>query len=193
MIQPGRSTRNSQRSTLAENFTTSAMPPASRLSVSPTPSTRPAPDPIPPIPEVQENDEPEDNADTPMVPKSDLLPDSDRDPDPDQSEPNLARSLELLARKIGSISGAPKAQTAIKPRTPDVFDGTDPSKIDTFVFQCSMYMATCLQAFTNKWSKVLYTISYLKGNLLNWFQTELSDCIEDEADLPHGSSCILSS
>jgi hypothetical protein len=75
---------------------------------------------------------------------ADPIPDLDHHSEPDQSEPppepNLALSLELLARKIGLLSGAPKSKSAIKPHTPDVFDGTDPSKLDTFIFQCSMYM-----------------------------------------------------
>jgi len=76
-------------------------------------------------------------------------PDPDQDPDPDQ-EPDepaphpdnfLARSLQLLANKIASIPEALKPKSTIKPRSPDVFDGSDPTKLDVFTFQCSMYMA----------------------------------------------------
>ena len=80
-------------------------------------------------------------------PDQDPDPDPDRDPDqePDEPAPHpdnfLARSLQLLANKIASIPEAPKPKSTTKPRSPDVFDGSDPTKLDVFTFQCSMYMA----------------------------------------------------
>jgi hypothetical protein len=101
-----------------------------------------------------------------------------------QPENSLARSLELLANKIGSISQPPKPKSTIKPRTPDVFDGTDPSKLDTFIFQCSMYIAACSGDFPDDESRVTFALSYLKGVPLDWFQMELSRSLNDGNDYP---------
>jgi hypothetical protein len=189
MSLPGRSTRNSQRSALAENFFPSAMASAARRSPSPLPSERPAPDPVAtPIPEIQEPDDPGNDPEFPNNQVSDRQPDSDQDRDPEPSEPppeyNLARSLELLASKIGSLSGAPKTKGSVKPRTPDVFDGSDPSKLDTFVFQCSMYVTARSVDFPDDQAKVMYALSYLKGNPLDWFQTELNDALAGDDETP---------
>jgi hypothetical protein len=92
------------------------------------------------IPEIQEPDNYDGDADAPINPTSDHTPNLDQHSKPNQFEPNLARLLELLVRKVGSLSGASKSKSLIKPHTPDVFDGMDPSKLKTFIFQCSMYM-----------------------------------------------------
>jgi hypothetical protein len=104
-------------------------------------------------------------------------------PDPEPPPENLAQALELLAKMIGSISGS-KRISAIKPRVPDVFDGTNPSKLETFIFQCSMYMSTCSGDFPDSESQVTFALSYLKGNPLDWFQMELNDSVATGGDLP---------
>jgi len=72
-------------------------------------------------------------------------PDLDPGQEPDEPAPQpdnfLARSLQLLANKIASIPEAPKLKSTIKPHSSDVFDGSNPTKLDVFTFQCSMYMA----------------------------------------------------
>ena len=122
-------------------------------------------------------------------------PDPKTSPDPDlnpnnrneagtQPDHSLAGSLKLLAEKISSISAHPKPKSNIKPRTPDVFDGTDPSKVDTFTFQCSMYYNACSSDFPDEESRVTFALSYLKGVPLDWFQAELSRAINDGDDYP---------
>jgi hypothetical protein len=184
MAQPG----NSQRSLLAENLLSTTMPLALRPSQSPTPPDRPALDPITPIQEIQEPDDLDDDANVPNNLTADPIPDPDHHSEPDQSEPppepNLACSLELLARKIGSLSGAPKSKSAIKPRIPDVFNDTDPSKLNTFIFQCSMYMTARSDDFPDTHLQVMYVLSYLKGNLLDWFQMELNEVLAGDKEYP---------
>jgi hypothetical protein len=72
--------------------------------------------------------------------------DSDPDneaPEPDAAAPpldqSLAQSLALLAAKIGTFSQPSKPRTTIQQRAPDDFDGTDLSKLDTFIFQCGLW------------------------------------------------------
>ena len=190
MTQPGQTTRNSLRSALAENLLpsnhSSAMATSSRQPPSPQPSVSVLPETgITPIPEAEEDD---DRVDDAVIPKGDN-PDPDLDLDSDHSdappEHNLARSLELLANKIAKMPASSKPKSTIKPRTPDVFDGTDSSKLETFIFQCSMYMSARAADFPDDESRVTFALSYLKGNPLDWFQTELSDSIDaGDEDLP---------
>ena len=117
-------------------------------------------------------------------------PDPDPDPDPDQKpdEPVphpdnfLAHSLQLLANKIASIPEAPKPKSTIKPRSSNVFDSSDPTKLDVFTFQCSMYMAARPTVFPNQQSQVAFSLSFLKGVLLDWFQGELTWTMASSGD-----------
>jgi hypothetical protein len=105
-----------------------------------------------------------------------LTPDPEPPPDPD-----LARSLEMMAHVIASMSEVPGSKGAIKPCVPDVFDGTDPHDLETFVFQCAMYFSACKGNFRDDQSCAL---SYLIGHPLDWFQTELTDSITADKDYP---------
>ena len=48
-----------------------------------------------------------------------------------------------------------------------MFDGSDLGKLDTFIFQCSMYIVLRGQDFPDEASKVAFMLSYLKGSVLN--------------------------
>ena len=67
---------------------------------------------------------------------------------------------------------------------PDVFDSTDSTKHDTFVFQCAMYLASCPHNFPDKESKITFILSYLKGIPLNWFQGEMNQAIATTGVMP---------
>jgi hypothetical protein len=123
------------------------------------------------------NDPPPDNPNEPPDPEDE----SDDEPDQDDA-PNLSRSLALLAQKIGGITAKPP--NSIKPRVPDTFDGTDSAKLDTFIFQCSMYISARAPDFPNDESRVTFTLSFLKNTPLEWFQTELNHAMTQTAEFP---------
>jgi hypothetical protein len=114
-----------------------------------------------------------------------------QDPDPDQIvpadqlDPPLARVLELLANKIASIPEAQSSKSVVKPCVPDVFDGSDPNKLEMFTFQCSMYITACAKEFPDDITRVMFAMSYLKGSPLDWFQTELSHTINQGGKFPN--------
>jgi len=111
---------------------------------------------------IQEEDEPDPD------------PKDDPDPiDPPDLEMDLAQALQLLANKIGGMPSQ-KSKTSIKPRVPDTFDGSDPNKLEVFLFQCQMYLAVCSRDFPDDESKVTFVLSYLKESLQDWFQSELN-------------------
>jgi hypothetical protein len=100
--------------------------------------------------------------------------DTDTDQDELSSHPDLVRTLQRLQSAITSLSATPKPTSSIKFRTPDLFDGSDPSKLDTFVFQCSMYIAAHSGDFLDQESRVSFALSYLQNVLLDWFQGEVA-------------------
>jgi len=99
-------------------------------------------------------------------PDPDPDPDCDPDQEPDEPAPHpdnfLVRSLQLLANKIASIPEASKQKITIKPCSPYVFDGSIPTKLDVFTFQCSMYMAACPTDFPTNSHKSLSPFPFLK-------------------------------
>ena len=102
--------------------------------------------------------------------------------EPDQPV-TLAQTLELLAKKLSGPT-AQKPHSAVKPRNPDSFDGSDPNKIETFIFQVSMYISTRSADFPDDESRVAFALSYLKGTPLDWFQTEISHAMSHGGKFP---------
>jgi len=104
-----------------------------------------------------------------------------------QYQTQLADTLRAMTDHLAALSVPPppapvKPKSRVKPRSPDTFDGSDPGKLDAFIFQCSMYIILCGQDFLDEASKVAFMLSYLKGSVLNWFQTTAT----------HGSSGLMS-
>lgn len=186
MSQP-RNTRNSQRAPIDTLPTLRSATPAQGSSSnprqrSPSGSADDVPNPI--VPTIPEGDEGDVQIFNPEPDPEENQADLNRDENAPPPEISLARSLELLANRIATIPGESRPKTSVKPRVPDVFDGSDPSKLDTFTFQCSMYILACKREFPDQESRVTFVLSYLKGNPLDWFQNELSDAINNGGEYP---------
>jgi hypothetical protein len=149
----------------------------SQLRAPSSASIEPAENPsaVDPDPEANHNGDP--------IPNPDPDPDSDSGSASEDDAPNLALSLKLLAKKISKIPQS-KPSSSIKPRTPDTFDGADPNKLETFIFQVSMYIAARTQDFADDESRVTFALSYLKSTPLDWFQTELSHGLTSGGKFP---------
>jgi hypothetical protein len=120
-------------------------------------------------------------------------PDPDSDPEPEHGSDsgddsanahNLTQSLKLLARNIAGISAAPKSSNSIKPRTSDTFNSSDSSKLETFIFQCLMYISACAKDFPDEESRISFSLSFLKGTPLDWFQTKLNHFMTNSSEFP---------
>jgi len=186
-----RKTQNSQRAaTVGEALAALTQ----RLTPVPGPSNAPRVSPIPSdyVVESVEDDTEENPQGTGAQSDHNGDQEQDRDLDNDQAptrgasapppESALARSLELLASKIAAIPDNPKPSSSVKTRVPDVFDGSDPNKLETFTFQCSMYLASCKRNFPDDESRVTFVLSYLKGNPLDWFQNEINHALNNGSD-----------
>ena len=58
-------------------------------------------------------------------------------------------------------------------RTPDMFDGTNPEKLDAFEGQCRMIFLGDEKRFSNPRKQALYAGSFLKGLAFDWWLQEL--------------------
>lgn len=61
-----------------------------------------------------------------------------------------------------------------KPRDPDRYDGSDPSKLDDFFFQCEVVFEYYPHAYARDSAKVLYAIQWLKDTAQRHFRNSFS-------------------
>src|SRR6202051_4765499 len=92
-------------------------------------------------------------------------PDNSDDPDNDMQN-NLADAIAALARNVRHQGDGSQS----KVREPDPFDGTDPTKLRTFLIQLQLTFNDRPRAFAEDRRKVNFTISYLKGTALAHFE-----------------------
>ncbi len=111
--------------------------------------------------------------------------DSNRTPNYDASSPEqFFRSMtDAIGRGVGiALSNQPRAPPAAprdkvraRVRDPDIFDGKDPEKLRTFLFQGILNFKDRPSAFVRDEQKVNYMISYLSGDALGWFEPSMVD------------------
>jgi len=172
----GRNTCTSQKAGISEALLSFSQKPRAK---SPTPPERPSASHHSHIPTLQPDFlfPAPDNSEEPCTPEEDELQDPflQQEDDPKPGERDLAQALEFLANKIaGMPSAASKLKNQVKPRIPDTFDSSDPGKLETFIFQCSMYLAIHASDFSDDEARVTFALSYLKDSPQDWFQSEIS-------------------
>src|SRR6266511_470682 len=93
----------------------------------------------------------------------------------------LTDTLHIMTDWLTALSTQPPAHHApseprphTKPRSPDPFDGSDPNKLDTFLFQCGMYNSLHSHDFPDESYQVAFMLSHLKGSVLDWFQSAVT-------------------
>ena len=104
-------------------------------------------------------------------------------PDPNTGG-DLAAAIALLAQTLAAQNvhppPTPYAPVALvtsltKLQEPDTFNGSDANKLQVFILQCSLHFQDCINAFFSDRAKVTYTLSYLTGPALSWFEPGLFD------------------
>jgi len=160
---------------------TSGLPRRSRYLQSGTPRTPACPRSSPPLVEPLEfydmdpatiphvDDDP-DWVDTPisvLTPVFQTLPVADHNPINNQ----LAEALQQLSENLNRGS-APKPHQS-KACILDIFDSSDPHKLNHFLFQCWLFFhANPLQFSTNE-EKINFAMTYLSGVVQDWFKVAL--------------------
>jgi Retrotransposon gag protein len=91
------------------------------------------------------------------------------DDDSDEEHHNLADAIAALAKNVKNQGDGSRS----KVREPDPFDGTDPTKLRTFLVQLQLSFNDRPRAFQSDRRKVNFAISYLKGMALAHFENSL--------------------
>ena len=84
---------------------------------------------------------------------------------------NLAAAIMLLTQSLLSLK---KSAAWTKVHEPDVFDGSNTRKLQPFLVQCTLNFHNRPDAFTSDSDKVTFSLSYLKGTALEWFEPLLT-------------------
>ena len=140
-----------------------------------------------PNPEPNPVHQPEDITDGERTPTGDPA----RNQDPSTTVPppgmtpalDLASALALLAQSMAKSNSTPvptAPSSGSKVREPDQFDGSDPRKLRLFLFQCQLNFHDHPAAFATDLAKVNYTVSFLSGTALDYFEPGLSTEREPE-------------
>ena len=91
---------------------------------------------------------------------------------------NLKREIkkiekEMHIRNTHCPTPASESTLCTKVWEPNQFDGTDPRKLRVFLVQCELNFQDRPKVFHTNCAKVIFTQSYLKGMVLEWFEPDL--------------------
>src|SRR5579863_3555217 len=137
---------------------------------------RPSQDSSTPIPCTQQSDTIQISVSTPPFCNSssnhsNSNPTLRNESSPHRYDQALFRTLERLVTELPDTA---RSHGRVEAREPDVFDGSDPSQVDSFLFQCLMYFTVQAEDFaSNDNAKVLFALSYLSDTALDWFRIAL--------------------
>jgi len=83
----------------------------------------------------------------------------------------LAEALRQLSENLNRGS-APKPHQS-KACIPDTFDGSDPHKLNHFLFQCQLFFHANPSQFSTDEEKINFAMTYLSGVAQDWFEVTL--------------------
>jgi len=83
----------------------------------------------------------------------------------------LAEALRQLSENLNRGS-APKPHQS-KARIPDIFDSSDPHKLNHFLFQCRLFFRANPSQFSTDEEKINFALTYLSGVAQDWFKVAL--------------------
>jgi hypothetical protein len=92
----------------------------------------------------------------------------------------LAEALTNLNKGIHRL-----CPSSTKVKDPDSFDGSNPQKLRKFPVACNLVFLDHPDSFWRDEKKVRYTISYLKGAALDWFEPIIMGELEEVPDWLH--------
>ena len=99
----------------------------------------------------------------------------------DNTNEQLAEVLSQLANTLNS-NQTPRPNTnsrGTKARIPDTFSGTEPNKLNNFLFQCRLYFCTNLAQFDMDIAKINFAMTYLTRVVQDWFEVGLNQEDQD--------------
>ena len=107
------------------------------------------------------------------------------------SKPHRSNNTnEQLAKVLGRLANTLNSNQTPGPNTnsrgtkaciPDTFSGTEPDKLNNFLFQCHLYFHTNLVQFDMDIVKINFAMTSLTGVVQDWFEVGLNQ--EDQSIL----------
>ena len=85
--------------------------------------------------------------------------------------------LQVLAALLALCRDS-EPKEKVKIRDPDPFDGTEPDKLQNFLFQCQLEFNGKPNTYQSDEARIYYAISFLKGSALNFFKLAVLDKTE---------------
>ena len=95
----------------------------------------------------------------------------------------MAKVLGRLANTLNAnqTPGPNTNSRGTKAHIPDTFSGTEPDKLNNFLFQCRLYFHTNPAQFNIDIAKINFAMTYLTGVAQDWFEMGLNQ--EDQGIL----------
>ena len=101
----------------------------------------------------------------------------------DNTNKQLAKVLGRLANTLNT-NQTPAPNTNLrgtKAHISDTFSGTEPNKLNNFLFQCRLYFRANPAQFNTDIAKINFAMTYLTGVAQDWFEVGLNQ--EDQGIL----------
>ena len=94
----------------------------------------------------------------------------------DNTNEQLAEVLGRLANTLNTnqTPGPNTNSRETKAHIPDTFSGTEPDKLNNFLFQCRLYFRANLAQFDTDIAKINFIMTYLTGVAQDWFEVGLN-------------------
>ncbi|KAF5372100.1 hypothetical protein D9758_004920 [Tetrapyrgos nigripes] len=96
---------------------------------------------------------------------------SDSNNDDDDKRRQFITTLQNFNEIIGKVTPGHSEKTEVK--KPDVFDGLDPKMLCPFLIQIQINLQNRPKAYTTDAAKISFTLSYLSGTALEFFELEI--------------------
>ena len=95
--------------------------------------------------------------------------------------PTMLQQMNTRAPAPAPAPNPPAHRSHVKTRDPEPFDGSEPSKLRSFLSQCKMVFRSRPDDFRSDHFKIIYAVSWMKDTAQRWFEPNL-EC--DDEDLP---------
>ena len=89
----------------------------------------------------------------------------------DQPAPNLAEAIMLMTNELRQWE-TPSTPINTSVKQPDMFDGSDPKKLNNFILLCNLYFRNN-PAYSDDGSKTTFALTLLQGTALEFFEPQL--------------------
>jgi hypothetical protein len=94
---------------------------------------------------------------------------------PPDDQPNLAEAILLMTEALRRRENTPRSAAPVK--APDIFDGSDPKKLNNFILQCNLYFRNN-PPYSDDEPKVTFALSHLRGTAMEYFEPAILDTDE---------------